>query len=74
MIMSFVDDSLSSDASDSEKEAMKALRLKKGLLEKENEMAMKMLLGSSTDVDNGKEYWSLSNKHSFLVEPRNATS
>lgn len=55
MIMSFVDDSLSSDAPDSEKEVMKAMRLKKNFLEKENEMAMKMLLGSSTD-DGGKEY------------------
>jgi hypothetical protein len=57
MIVSFIDDSFSSDASDSEKEALKALRLKTSLLEKKNEMAMKMLLGSSTDDDTGKEYW-----------------
>ncbi|XP_023703931.1 transcriptional regulator ATRX isoform X3 [Cryptotermes secundus] len=47
------DDSMSSGASDSEQEAIKALKIKKSLLEKENEMAMKLLLGSSTDDDNG---------------------
>ncbi|XP_021926690.1 transcriptional regulator ATRX-like isoform X1 [Zootermopsis nevadensis] len=49
------DDSLSSDAPDSEKEVMKAMRLKKNFLEKENEMAMKMLLGSSTDDGDSSE-------------------
>jgi hypothetical protein len=55
MMMSYTDDNLSSDLSDSEKEEMKAMKLKKSLIEKENEMAMKMLLGSSTDDDTGKE-------------------
>jgi hypothetical protein len=57
LIMSFTDYSFSSGAPDSEKEAMKAMRIKKkSFLEKENEMAMAMLLGSSTDEDDdGKE-------------------
>jgi hypothetical protein len=53
--MPFTDDSMSSGASDSEKEAIKGMKIKKILLEKKNEMAMKLLLGSSTDDDNGKE-------------------
>jgi hypothetical protein len=54
-MMSFTDDTMNSGASSSEQEAIKALKIKKSLLEKENEMAMKLLLGSSTDDDNGKE-------------------
>jgi hypothetical protein len=54
MIMSFTDTNMSVSASDSEQEAIKALKMKKSFLAKENEMAMKLLLGSSTEDDNGK--------------------
>jgi hypothetical protein len=52
--MFFTDDSVIASASDSEQEAMKELKIKKSFLAKKNEMAMKLLLGSSTD-DSGKE-------------------